>query len=272
MAVNDATIALIKSHEGLRLKAYADPGYGWDVATIGYGHTSAAGGLKVTPGLTITDAEAETILRRDLEVVEARVRSLVKMPITDNQFGALVSLAFNIGGRAFADSTLLRLLNAGDYAGAAGQFKRWNKSNKKVLKGLTRRRADEAALFQKTPPFREPFIIPRATPGPITDADDSPSVAQQIKDLNPGAPLRRAILQRLIMAALNQLKGTTMFTGYKTYIAAGLIVLIAAAEQFVGVDIPGFDLSLGDAVSVALAAIFARLGAKTEAAKVADKL
>lgn len=170
MALNDATIALIKSHEGLRTNAYADAGYGWDRATIGYGHTSQAGPPKVSKGMKISEAEAELILRRDLEAVEKAVRSLVKVPLTDNQFGALVSFTFNVGNGAFKDSTLRRLLNAGDYSGAAAQFKRWNKSNGKVLKGLVRRREDEAALFRsegvaETPPLPPADAPAAAKPG-----------------------------------------------------------------------------------------------------------
>ena len=148
-----------------RLEAYADPGYGWDVATIGYGHTSKAGPPQVMRGLRISAAEADSILRRDLATVEAVVRTLVKVPLSDNQFGALVSFVFNVGATAFAKSTLLRLLNKGDYAGAAGQFKRWNKSNGKVLKGLTRRRAAEAELFASASPVQPKDDLP-GTPIP----------------------------------------------------------------------------------------------------------
>lgn len=172
MALNDATISLIKSHEGLRLKAYADAGYGWDRATIGYGHTAAAGPPDVKKGMVITEEEAEEILRRDLGRVELAVKEAVKVPINANQFGALVSFAFNVGTGAFRRSTLLLKLNAGDYDGAAGQFARWNKSNGKVLEGLKKRRAEEAALFlakpakaaQPAPP--QPEERPAATPIP----------------------------------------------------------------------------------------------------------
>lgn len=148
MPVNRATLSLIQNHEGLRLEAYADPGYGWKIATIGYGHTTQAGPPVVSKGMRITAEEAQRILEADLLAVEVSVREAVTVPLNDNQFGALVSLTFNIGGGAFRRSTLLRKLNQRDYSGAAAEFKRWNKSNGKVLAGLTHRRADEAALFQ----------------------------------------------------------------------------------------------------------------------------
>lgn len=147
MQTNQAGINLIKEFEGVRLEAYPDPAHGWKVPTIGVGHTSAAGHPPVTKGMKITMAEAESILRRDLQIFEAAVARNVKVPLTGNQFSALVSFTFNLGEGALATSTLLRKLNAGDYAGAADEFPRWNKANGKVLNGLVRRRAAERALF-----------------------------------------------------------------------------------------------------------------------------
>jgi len=97
--------------------------------------------------MVITAATAEGILQRDLERVAAQVEPLLKVPVTANQFGALVSFAFNCGVAALCSSTLLRLLNLGDYEGAAGQFERWNKGGGKILAGLVARRAAERALF-----------------------------------------------------------------------------------------------------------------------------
>lgn len=130
----------IKDHEGLKLTAYKDGGGVW---TIGYGHT----GADVREGLTIPLSEAERLLTRDLRVAEGHVNRLVQVKLTQNQFDALVSLVYNIGGGAFEASTLLRMLNAGDYEGAASQFPRWNKDNGKVVDGLTNRRAKERELF-----------------------------------------------------------------------------------------------------------------------------
>lgn len=147
MKTSDRGVDLIKQHEGLRLTAYPDAGYGWARGTIGYGHTSAAGSPEVTRGMRITAAEAEAILRRDLGKFERAVSSMVHVALTQAQFDALVSLAFNIGPGALEKSTLLRLLNRSDYQGAADQFERWNKSAGKVLSGLVKRRTAERTLF-----------------------------------------------------------------------------------------------------------------------------
>ena len=130
----------IKTAEGLRLTAYKDGGGVW---TIGYGHT----GSDVREGLTIPLSEAERLLTRDLRVAEGHVNDAVKVKLTQNQFDALVSFVYNVGGGAFRSSTFLKLLNAGDYEGAANQLPRWNKDNGKVVNGLTNRRHEERELF-----------------------------------------------------------------------------------------------------------------------------
>jgi lysozyme len=134
-------IDLIKKYEGLRLKSYVCAA---GVLTIGWGST----GSHVTPHMVISEAEAERLLIQDLARFESGVNRLVKRPITQNQFDALVSLAFNIGLGAFSNSTLLRRLNAGDFQGASEQFARWNRGGGKVLRGLTVRRAEETAMFR----------------------------------------------------------------------------------------------------------------------------
>jgi lysozyme len=128
--------------EGLRLTAYQDSVGVW---TIGWGHT----GPDVRPGLTITRAQAESLLRQDLGRFERGVAGLVKVPLSSNQFSALVSFSFNVGLGALGSSTLLRVLNQGNYTGAADQFSVWNKAGGKTLEGLVRRRAAERALFLK---------------------------------------------------------------------------------------------------------------------------
>lgn len=131
---------VVREFEGLRLEAYLDTGGVW---TIGYGHT----GEEVRRGLTIDLAQAETWLTEDLREAEGYVSKLVKVRLTQNQFDALVSFVYNIGGTAFSKSTLLKKLNAGDYEGAANQLLRWNKDNGKVVRGLTNRRKKERGLF-----------------------------------------------------------------------------------------------------------------------------
>lgn len=149
--VNDAALDLICSFEGWVDHWYVDPVGIW---TVCYGHTDAAGEPKyaATKNKTFTKAEGRLILERDLAQYAAHVRGSVHAPLTANQFGALTSICYNIGPSNFMGSSLVKRLNAGDYEGAAEQFKRWNKGRVKgkltELKGLTRRRAAEAALFR----------------------------------------------------------------------------------------------------------------------------
>lgn len=134
--------AKIKSHEGLRLKAYPDPATGGEPWTIGYGHT---GGVK--PGDVITQEQADRFLASDLLRFERAVSKLAPVT-TQGQFDALVSFAYNLGEGNLASSTLLKKHNAGDYVGAAMEFGRWNKANGKVMAGLSRRREEEAEMYQ----------------------------------------------------------------------------------------------------------------------------
>lgn len=122
------------------MQAYQDSVGIW---TIGYGHT----GPDVFEGVTISQEQADRLLAVDLERFARTVEFAVTVPVGQHEFDALVSLTFNIGGGAFRKSTLLKKLNAGDRAGAAAQFARWNKAGGKTLAGLTRRRAAEAKLF-----------------------------------------------------------------------------------------------------------------------------
>jgi lysozyme len=139
MHTSQKGLDLIKSFEGLRLSAYKCPA---DVWTIGYGTTAG-----VKPGQTITKERAEELLREDVERFEAQVLRLVKVPLTQGQHDALVSFVYNLGAGNLSNSTLLRLLNSGDYKGASAQFDRWTRAGGKTLAGLVRRRAAERALF-----------------------------------------------------------------------------------------------------------------------------
>lgn len=140
MRTSQQGLDLIKSFEGLRLSAYKCPA---DVWTIGYGTTAG-----VKPGQVITPKRAEELLRDDVTKVEEQVLRTIKVPLKQGQFDALVSFTYNLGAGNLANSTLARLLNAGDYLGAAAQFDRWNKAGGKVLKGLVARRAAERAMFE----------------------------------------------------------------------------------------------------------------------------
>ena len=139
MNTSQGGINLIKQHEGVRYHAYDD---GVGVWTIGVGHTKG-----VMKGDKVDDRQVDEFLRQDLESAEYAVNSLVKVDLTQNAFDALVSLVFNIGSGAFAGSTLLKMLNKGNYHAAADQFPRWNMAGGKVLRGLVIRRAAERVLF-----------------------------------------------------------------------------------------------------------------------------
>ncbi|ANF79336.1 TPA: lysozyme [Salmonella enterica] len=144
MQISPKGIALIKEFEGCSLTAYKDS---VGVLTIGYGWTHAVDGKPLRNGMTIDQATAERLLKTGLVGYENDVLKLVRVKLTQGQFDALVSFAYNLGARSLSTSTLLKKLNAGDYAGAADEFPRWNKAGGKVLNGLTRRREAERALF-----------------------------------------------------------------------------------------------------------------------------
>ncbi|MDF7667444.1 lysozyme [Orbaceae bacterium ESL0727] len=132
---------LIKSFESLQLSAYHCPA---GILTIGYGHT---GNVKL--GQTISEREADCLLMQDLYQAENSINKLVKVPLSQNQYDALVSFVFNVGTMAFNKSTLLCQLNNRDYVSAANEFLRWNKANGVVLAGLVKRRQAEKMLFER---------------------------------------------------------------------------------------------------------------------------
>ncbi len=138
--VNQAGIELIKHFEGCFLKPYLCPA---GVLTVGYGHT----GPDVIKGKSITAKEAEELLKKDLLKFSKAISERVKVSTNDNQFSALVSLTYNIGLGNLYMSTLLKLLNRGDYVGAGNEFLKWNRANGKVLVGLTKRREAERILY-----------------------------------------------------------------------------------------------------------------------------
>ncbi|HFT4724459.1 lysozyme [Pseudomonas aeruginosa] len=139
MRTSQRGIDLIKSFEGLRLSAYQDSVGVW---TIGYGATRG-----VTRYMTITVEQAERMLSNDLRRFEPELDRLVKVPLNQNQWDALMSFVYNLGAANLASSTLLKLLNKGDYQGAADQFPRWVNASGKRLEGLVKRRAAERVLF-----------------------------------------------------------------------------------------------------------------------------
>lgn len=140
-------VSLIKQFEGCRLTAYPDPGTGGAPWTIGYGWTHPVDGKPVRPGMTIDQDIADRLLKTGLLSYENDVLKLVRVKLTQGQFDALVSFAYNVGSRALSTSTLLKKLNAGDIKGAADEFLRWNKAGGKVMPGLTNRRKAERDVF-----------------------------------------------------------------------------------------------------------------------------
>lgn len=187
--VSRAGLELIKSFEGFSAKWYPDPAHGWKIPTIGFGHTDAAGAPKhaTSKGLVLSDEAATEILANDLGQYAAAVEKAVKVPLNDNQFAALVSFTYNVGAGALAKSTLVRKLNAGNYGAVRSELAKWNKAGGKTLKGLTRRRAAEADLFEaKT-----------ASPAPVQPSP-APKPAEPVKP----APEPSTVWWRAFIAAI----------------------------------------------------------------------
>lgn len=143
MKISSNGLAVLKYFENCHLEAYPDPATGGAPWTIGWGHT----GPEVKRGLVWTQKQADDALVADLARFERAVTAAVRVPLNQGQFDALVSFTYNLGEGNLKSSTLLKMVNAGNFAGAAEQFKRWNKANGKTMRGLTRRRAAEQCLF-----------------------------------------------------------------------------------------------------------------------------
>jgi len=143
MNVSAVGVALTKQFEGCELDAYPDPATRAAPYTCGYGHT----GPDVKKGMRITQEQADAWLVADLDNAADSVNASVTVPLTQNQFDALTDFVFNVGAGNFRASTLLRMLNNGDYQGAADQFPRWGLAAGKVMPGLVRRRRAERDLF-----------------------------------------------------------------------------------------------------------------------------
>ena len=142
MKLGERGTEILKYFDGCKLTAYQDSVGVW---TIGYGHTKG-----VYNGMTITQEEAEQMLLTELEEYEGYIENMVTVPLTQNQFDALVVWIYNLGPTNFKNSTLLKELNAGNYNAAGQEITRWNKAGGKVLAGLVKRREAEAELFNET--------------------------------------------------------------------------------------------------------------------------
>lgn len=150
--INPEAVALIMRNEGCVLHTYTDS---VGVLTCCYGHT----GPDVEPGMTYTQAQAQALLEQDLAKFEDGVDSLLTTDDTsDNEYGAMVSLAYNVGLGNFGHSSVLRWHNAGNKTAAADSFRMWNRAGGQVLDGLTRRRAEESALYLKPDADADPAL------------------------------------------------------------------------------------------------------------------
>lgn len=145
MKTNDAALSIITGFEGFSASPYQCPAGIW---TIGYGSTRCPDGLPVTAETPLlTEDDGRQWLRDELARTEGDVTRLVRVPLSENQFGALVSFTYNLGSGNFRASTLRQKLNRGDYDGAVLEFPKWRRAGGKILRGLVRRRAAEQALF-----------------------------------------------------------------------------------------------------------------------------
>ena len=217
MSLSQAGLNLIKSHEGLRTTAYQDPVGVW---TIGYGHTGTA-----KPGQKITEAQAEQLLRQDVGWAQDAVRKNVKVPLTQGQFDALVSFTFNLGAGALGRSTLLKKLNAGDYAGAQAEFGKFVHAGGRVLPGLVRRRNEEAQMFGNqrpqggSAPAPQPSTPPAPAPGTGTAAG---SYTVRSGDTLSGIAARHGVSLSALTAANPQIRNPNLIhPGQKINIPGG---------------------------------------------------
>ncbi len=144
MFMTEEGLDLIRQFEGFRAAAYRDPVGVW---TIGYGHTSMAGAPEVHAGLTISEVEGAEILARDVDQFARGVRALLRVELSDGQFSALVSFAYNVGLGALKKSSVLTAVNSRDFAAVPRRLQLWTKAGDRVLPGFVKRRAAEGALF-----------------------------------------------------------------------------------------------------------------------------
>jgi lysozyme len=167
MKMTNEGLALIKRFEGLSLDAYRDAVGIW---TIGYGHTSVAGAPQVHAGLRISEADAHEILARDVGVFARGVRDLLVVELSDQQFSALVSLAYNVGLGGLKRSSVLTAANERDFDAVPRRLNLWTKAGGRVLPGLVRRRAAEGALFMSANAAPSKEIVSPVQSKPISES------------------------------------------------------------------------------------------------------
>lgn len=226
MKISQNGIDLIKQFEGCKLTAYQDIAGVW---TIGYGHTQG-----VYPNQTITQQQADQCLVDDLGPAQGAVNELVTAGLNQNQFDALCSFVFNIGRSAFKTSTLLRMLNNGDYESACSQFARWDHANGEVVSGLQIRRAAEAKLFA-TPAsnITSPEVTNVVPDRPPTRLHQTTTGKLQIGAIATGGSA--AIIQGIQQAkpTLDAVQSVLSSTsGFPGWLKVASVVLVIAAIAF----------------------------------------
>lgn len=217
MKISKKGVDLITRWEGCKLTAYQDSVGVW---TIGYGHTTAAGAPKVVKGLKITQQEAIEIFTRDVVKYERAVEKVLRRTPTQAQFDAMVSLCYNIGPGNFAKSSVVRMFNSGDFAGAAHAFSMWNKAKGKVLTGLTNRRADEARHFMLKSVEPAMQAVPAAPVAP-----PAPKVPEPTPPLDKPAP---PVLEYGTAGTVLVVSGST-FLGVPLWVAGAICGVIVVA-------------------------------------------
>lgn len=216
MAVNKATLDLIKEFEGWEAAAYRDPIGIW---TIGYGHTAMAGPPVPKAGMKISRAEGEKILRRDMQQYEKAVDDAVKLTLNANQRGALVSFCYNVGPANFRKSSVLKRVNANRLNEVPGRLMLWNKAGGRVLRGLTRRRAAEGALFMR----------------PVNTQDSTEAIEETVGvevEQDTGKPAGQSTTIWSTIGAF----ATTLIAalqGLETYVAIAVIVVAAGFAAWI---------------------------------------
>jgi lysozyme len=195
MKLSDAGLALVRDFEGFRSSAYPDPGSrdGLPI-TIGYGSTRWPDGSPIQLGQTVTRERAEAMLRNEIADTERAVSAAVTVPLSQSQFDALASFTYNLGAGALRSSTLLRKLNAGDYASAADEFGRWINNDGVPMEGLRRRRAAERAMFLSA----QPVTVGERPQAPASPPPEPVASTPALSPRKPVAPVLAALLPTLV--------------------------------------------------------------------------
>ncbi len=227
--INKPGVDLVKEMEGFYPDAYRCPAGVW---TIGYGHTAG-----VSPGQKVTKQQAEQLLREDLDGSAAAVERLISVPLTDNQFAALVSFTFNVGEGNLATSTLRRKLNTGDYNAVPSQLSVWVMATdpatgkKRPLNGLVRRRAAEGQLWLK----------PEGAA--VADAERMPQKVEGVEDARVDGKVRSEVIAR---SGLRLRGGPGLQFGVIKTLPAGAVVYAGREQgEWIEIDLQGDGLADG---------------------------